>query len=242
MEKLLIRAQAKAKAFEVREKFNIDAKEKVDVTNLIENLSNFTLIYMPFDDKFEGYSSKHKNHYVIVVNSNSNNHKRNFTIAHELYHLLCEYDENDNYCPNEYSENSADYFASFFLISDEAFMLHLQKNGLLNKTIAIEEVIELENYFNVSRMAILIRLRDEGLITKRQFEDYNKNILKSVKNIGGNTKNYINPEEPETIVKGEYVELAKKLLKQNKITLGKFRELMMESYNFKELFKDEEDG
>lgn len=232
---------AKARAMQARIDFNFGTSGNIDIFDSFQNKDNFTIIFMPFDDVVDGFSNKYKNHYAIVINSNSSINRKNFTCAHELYHLLYEYDENDNYIGCKESENMANTFASYFLVPEEALYIFMNNKKMLdNKNLNISDIVAIENYFQVSRTAILIRLKDESLINQTEFDNFNKNIIKSVKKNGGNPQNYIDGDSVKKTL-GEYTKLAKSLLKQGKISQGKYEEYMIDAFNSQELFGNPED-
>ena len=230
-----------ARAIKARLQFNLGTTSNIDIFEKFKNEKNFTIVFMPFDDSVDGFSHKKKNHYIIVINSNNSNNRNNFTCAHELYHLLYEYN-GDEYIMTENSEEMANYFASYFLVPEDALYLYLQEQQLISKSkLTLSDIVNIEDYFKVSRIAILIRLRDEGLISQREFDLYNKNILSSVRRYGGNIENHLDHETPIKCTIGEYNSLAKKLLENNKISNGKYEEYMIDAFNFKDIFGDSED-
>ena len=228
-----------AKAIIARKNFGFGTTTSIQILKKIEQEENFTVVYMPFDDGIDGFSSKRKNHYIIVLNSNCNINRRNFTCAHELYHLLFEYDKNDNYIGSSNSEKIANMFASYFLIPEDALYLYLNDSKLITKKrLTIKDIVNIENFFQVSRSAILTRLKDEQLISNEEFEQYSQNVIKSVIKSGNDPKNYIDPKNPEHYTLGEYNLIAKKLLNDEKISRGKYEEIMIDSFNYKEIFGD----
>ena len=116
---------AKSKAVDARKNYNFELSSNIDILNEFHNQKNFTIVYMPFSDKIDGFSCRRKNHFIIVLNSKNNVNRQNFTCAHELYHLLYEYNEKDEYVPTVNSEEIADTFASYFLIPEDALIKFL---------------------------------------------------------------------------------------------------------------------
>ncbi len=231
---------AKARAVQARQKFGFSSESSVNLFEKLQSLENFTIVFMPFEGAIDGFSNKRKNHYIIILNSNRNNNRKNFTCAHELYHLLFEY-ENDIYKSSKNSEEMANAFASYFLVPSDSLYLFLSEQSMLNKDITVEDIVKIENHFKVSRQAILIRMKDEGLITEAECANFSKNVIESVKKNNGNVENYCDFVAPEKKTIGEYERLANELLKQNKITRGKYQEYILDAFNYQSLFGGTED-
>ena len=229
-----------ARAIETRLRYNLGTKSNIDIFDKFKNEPNFTLVFMPFDNSIDGFSHKRNEHYIIVINSNNNNNRNNFTCAHELYHLLYEYNGND-YVPQSNSEEMANIFASYFLVPEDALYLYLQEKGLIKKgKLSLKDIVNIEDYFQVSRNAILIRLKDENLISQSEYDTYSKNVLLGVKRCGGKIENHLEHEKPLKCTQGEYMELAKKLLDSKKISEGKYEEYIIDAFNSNLLYNNSE--
>ena len=220
--------QIATRAILARKDFNVVSNTNVSIFEMLKNQKNFTLILIPLADEISGFSYKHKEHYAIVINSNRDENMWDFICAYELYYLLCEY-QDDKYVESENSEINADIFASYFLISEDALTLYLEKEGMSTRKLSIKDIVEIENYFKASRSAVLFRLKDRSLITEKESDEYGKNIQEKVE------KDKAHKDYYETF--GEYKELAKKLLKNKKISSGKYQEYMIDASDFKEAFK-----
>lgn len=234
-----------ARAIEARKMFGFGTSSSIEILKKFQQKDNYTLVFMPFNDEIDGFSSKHKNHFIIIINSSCSINRQNFTCAHELYHLLYEYDENEEYMAKPESESMANTFASYFLVPEDALYLFLSRNNIIHKNkLDIEDIILIENYFQVSRHAILVRLKDEDLITHEQFEKFSQNVIKSIVKNGHDPKYHIDPAKPKKYTTGEYIDLAKRLYKENKISRGKYEELLIDSFNSDEIFgsAEESDG
>lgn len=238
-----LKNKGKLCAFIIRNTLGIKEHESIDIIKVLEDKNNFTLVFMPLGKDDDGFSNKYKEHFIIIVNSEKPKNRINFTIAHELYHLFYEYNEKDKFAPLQYSEKIADFFASYLLISDEALLFYLKNNNLFEKEkiLTISDIVSLENYFNVSRQAITIRLYEIGKISKQQQENFCQNVLESVKENGGCVERYKGHMLSPKII-GEYNKLAKKLLLDGIISQGKYDEYMIDAFNFHEIFGGDFDG
>ena len=104
---------------------------------------------------------------VIKVNSNDNDTRQRFTIAHELGHLMLGHladgrkfrDPSKNYTLGSYDpkERDANYFAAALLMPDDAVRAYAA--GMENPT-----ATTLANAFGVSKAAMGIKLKMLGII------------------------------------------------------------------------------
>lgn len=227
-----------ARAIRARLEYKFDMTSPIDIFGTLQQKENYTFVFIPMDNQIAGFSNRHKDHFIIVINSNDNEGRKNFTCAHELYHLLFEYDEQGNYIKSTDSETMANVFASYFLVPEDALYIYLGNNKLLEKSkISVNDIVNIEKHFGVSRQAILIRLLDRGLINQEQFDEFSKNVISSVKKAGGDVNRYVNGE-PIKVTQGEYIKIAKQLLESGKISRGKYEEYMIDAFNFSEIFGD----
>lgn len=221
---------AKALAVDARKIYNFELSSNIEILKEFRNRKNFTIVYMPFSDKIDGFSCRRKNHYIIVLNSKNNINRQNFTCAHELYHLLYEY-EDDIFKPSIKSEELADIFASYFLIPEDALIKFLTDSGIANKRkLELQDIVSIENYFQVSRQAMLNRLRDFGMITAQEQEKFSYNVINSVRRLGGNVSNYTEPINPKIEVVGEMKQLIENLFSLNKISVSKYEEYLYDMF------------
>lgn len=95
--------------------------------------------------------------------------RQRFTLSHELYHLLIE--ENTGkpiICNNplrDDSEREADKFASYLLMSEEGLSQYCNMNNIDEWNLS--NIISVEQYFQISHQALLIRLLNNELISKK---------------------------------------------------------------------------
>jgi Zn-dependent peptidase ImmA (M78 family)/DNA-binding XRE family transcriptional regulator len=94
---------------------------------------------------------------VVVVNVQSNIERLRFTLAHELAHRII----GGN--PNIDDEKAAHRFASAFLMPRE----HLwAETGGVRHALAYSEIVRLKHLYGVSATALLMRLKDIGVLTE----------------------------------------------------------------------------
>jgi Zn-dependent peptidase ImmA (M78 family) len=239
-----MKAEAKY-ANELRKQIGIPFNQPVDLNNVCR-LNKIHLIYKPFgSDSFSGISLKKDSEKFLLVNSSKTQGHQNFTIAHELYHLLYDttYDRYVCYPGQlEYNEKSierkAEIFAINFLLPDEGVLHYLKKGKDNIKNPSLEKIALLESIFKVSHQATLIKLLEMKIITEKYKEEITPGITKVALEYGFDTELY----EPtnKTQVVSPYISYVKEAYEQNLISEGKFRELLRKiELDLNEIFDDD---
>lgn len=123
---------------------------KVLIEDLPERVSGFTCVVR--------HSGDHPELPVVVVNKRSSLERRRLTLAHELAHRLIDptgLSERDE-------EKAATYFAGAFLIPRE----HLEAEvGRHRHRLGYKELIDLKRLYRASGAALLVRLKNIGIIS-----------------------------------------------------------------------------
>ena len=217
------------KAGEFRQFAGLSDAEAVNLKSLLLKLNVLTL-YRPLSNTFSGMSLRSPGgERFMLVNSNQPRSRQHFTIAHELYHLFIE----DNPLPhNSIPENSkseseqcADAFALLFLIPYQGILQLIPVDELQSKRITLATVIRLEQYFGVSRQAMLNRLVDAGFISRSEREAFAVYpVILSAREYGYDTSLY--KPGNENLVIGDFGERARKLYDGGRISEGHYRELL----------------
>lgn len=193
-------------------------------------------VFLPLSKAAYGLSIKSsENERFILVNSSSTIGRQNFTVAHELYHLY--YDDNpqphisrkDGCTPQE---RKANYFASVFLMPNLGILSMLPKYERKKDTISLASIIKLEQYFQVSRNTMLIRLKELNLLSEDRIEMFSKiPISESAHEYGYDTSLYKGGNK--NLVIGDYGEKARLLFENDIISEGHYNELLNVLYNGK---------
>lgn len=223
------------RAFETRVRCGEDSNSPFNIFSAVSAINEITLVFYPFSSNLSGMCIKDSNNTVIALNSTSSYGRQRFTLAHELYHYF--YDNNGlTLCINDFQsdktdiEKEADIFASFLLMPPMAlkqFIEKHQENNLINERL----IVSIENHFEISRQATLVRLKKEALIETSEFEQYSSNISRSALKYGFSNKLYKPTNEIQQYTTlGYYVTLAEDLLKQDIVTKGKYEELLLEAF------------
>lgn len=225
-----MKAEAKY-AYELREQLGVPFNQPIDLNNVCR-LNKIHLIYKPFGStSFSGISLKKNGEKFLLVNSSKTQGHQNFTIAHELYHLL--YDKTyDRYVcyPGQFEydkkgiERKAEIFAINFLLPDKGVLHYLKKGKNSIKNPPLEKIALLESIFKVSHQATLIKLLEMKIITEKYKEEITPGITKVALEYGFDTELY--EAKKKTRVISPYISYVKEASEKNLISEGKFRELL----------------
>lgn len=217
------------KASELRTDWGLSAVEPASIKQLLIKLNILTL-YRPLRDDFSGMCLKVGDHQFILVNSTHPVGRQNFTIAHEFYHLFVQDAFELHYCnPGNDSaskqEKEADYFAAVFLLPEMGLKRMIPESELLKKTISMGTLLRLEHYFEVSRSALLVRLKTLRMITSAEYLKLaNTSVVKSAREYGFDTSLYLPGNDG--LVIGDYGIKARTLYDKGLISEGHYVELL----------------
>lgn len=229
------------KANTARKEFKFDNDNYLDIEKLIETLEDYTLIYCTMSENISGLCIKDENNKIIAVNSSLSKGRQRFTIAHELCHLL--FHEDGCYvCLKDFTnkvndyEIEANYFASYFLAPYDSFKGIYEKYMNLTKD-KLETLIVLENYFAISHHCALIRLKQEGYISSEEYDSFlTISPARKAYELGFSNEIYKPTNINKTI--GKYVKLANELYNKEKISTGKYEELLLDAFREDLVFGD----
>lgn len=217
----------------LRRDWGIEGFACVNLRSLIQtNMKNLTVLWFPMKTNISGCCSKTDEDNIIFVNTNHTIGRQNFTLAHELYHLL--YDDIGEFVvcgvnTNSESEKNANDFASALLMPDSALYWFKNKNNIDDWS--LEDVIKCEQYFQVSNSAMLMRLKNLNWINDDQFEEYGSDIIRQANRLGYDTSLYKPSLENQKYSSiGELIRLTEKAFDDKKITGGKRREILLKSF------------
>lgn len=222
----------------------VNSKDCIDLLNeILENFPEITIIFCPISEKTSGICINKNNIQIICINSAMNLGRQRFTLAHELYHLCIEKEikfkvcNDNNY--NDPSEIEANEFASFLLMPEDALKNYIDSNRISSWN--LDEIIKIEQYFQMSHDAMLISLKKFGCITEYDRQQFKKiKITTAAKLRNFRTELYETPLKPQHTVFGKYISLIEELNSKDIISSGKRRELLLDAfrgdlvYNFNE--------
>lgn len=237
------------KASSVRKKLGEDNTSPIDIFALIFVLENVTLVKYPLGEKISGACLKNNTSTVIAVNSGMSIGRQRFSLAHELYHLYFDEDMITTICPSKIgggnqTEKYADQFASYLLMPPAALYEKIQEIKIVeNRKLTIKDVIKLEQYFGVSRQAMLFRLQEEGELSQSGAADMQKDVIISAAKLGYDTSLYKpTPENENKGTYGHYIKQAENLLQSDIISTGKYEEWLLDAFRDDIVYGDEMKG
>jgi Zn-dependent peptidase ImmA (M78 family) len=218
-----------AKAAKFRSANGISPSEPINLKSLLLKLKVLTL-FRPLSESFSGMCLKDlSGNRFMLINSNNPKGRQHFTIAHELFHLY----EEDNPVPHQCnpgmnknsSESNADLFAATLLMPKLGLWELMPESELKSRQFSISTVLRIEHYYSVSRAALLWRLQNVGIISKKQREGLNLySVIKSAFDYGYDISLYQSGNEG--LVIGDFGEKARLLFETGKISEGHYLELL----------------
>lgn len=232
---------------QIRKSFGCDSSSPIDIFSIVANTENYTVTYYPMSDSLSGMCRKIGEDNLIFINSNMTYGRQRFTLAHELYHLNVERKFGSKVCEINFdsaneSEIEANKFASYLLMPHEALFSFIEKFN--NKdNYEIEDVIKIEQYFQISHKATLKRLKEDALISEENYIEL-VNSKKSIKAIasemGYSTMLY---EKCEGFAKtyGAYINKAKEVFPDS-ISERRYKEILLEGFREDLLSINEEEN
>ncbi len=223
-------------AVELRKRLGVDVYSPLDIFSIISNEKDVTLIFFPMSQNISGMCIKDKSNQLIAVNSATSYGRQRFTISHELCHLHFHSEFKKIVCgknlisQKEPLEVEADRFASYFLAPYEALQ-HFIDTQIKKKNLEIEHIVKIEQYFGMSREAILYRLQIDGYLSASKAKTMKKGIISSALRLGYDRTLYISsPDHKKYAVYGKYIHLVEDLHAKEKISSGKYEELLMDGF------------
>ncbi len=224
--------KARQLAIDTRLKLGLQSTEHFDVYRAGSSLG-ITCVKRPLESSISGATLKTNKVKVILVNSSKTLGHQNFTVAHEIYHCL--YDENlvSRACKTESfdrvsdSEQVADLFATHLLMPEDAIFNQLRLRKKLDVKLTLADIINLEQFFGVSRKAMCWRLEDLKFITRDENDRCCVNVIQGARLLGKNTDLYKSTDDKAII--SDYAEKASEALQKNLITESRYEEILADA-------------
>lgn len=220
-----------AKANKFRRKLGLGTDNSIDLEKLLMNLGVLT-VYKPLEGDFSGMALKNGEHLFMLINSTLPLGRQNFTIGHELYHLFIQSDFSFQMCNagkfdrKDREEYNADLFSSYFLMPDAAIIKQIPEKELgWGESISLATLIKMEQYFGVSRNALLVRLSKGKYIHYDDYKHYSKGVIKSAVEHGYAEDLYVGNRSEKVI--GDYGTKVRALYDAGKISESHYHSLML---------------
>ena len=226
-------------AVELRRDWDMNPYSPIDLFSIVlSKIKELTIIFYPMSEFTSGMAVKETNglglnNIIIGINSNMSKGRQRFTLAHELYHILYEKGGELIICERSNSSDSekeADIFASYLLMPYVALERYVKSNNISSWT--LDEVIEVEQFFQLSHHAMLFRLHDQGFISEEEKEEFSKVYIGQEAKIRGYSDDlYTSTDKHRKYYSlGNYIRLIKKAKFSDKISKGKSDELLLDGF------------
>ena len=219
-------------ALSLRNSFSLGDRLPVDLEGLLLKQGILT-VFTSMSEDFCGMCLKYdKSTNFILVNSDMVLGRQNFTIAHELYHLFVQ-DENEfkvHSCeivdPQSPIERRANAFASWFLMPRAGVVELMQRFGCDRKSVNAAHIIEMCNYFGVSYMAMLIQANKILGLNPYRFDTLKSVMpIPAAKSFSLKTDVFEMPALKDKVI-GDYSSKAQALYESGLISKGHLIELL----------------
>jgi len=173
------------RALKVRQEHNIQTYGIKDIFSMIEQ-RGIDLIRYPFGkNELLGFSTVFEGKKIIVSNSSEILAREIYTIAHELGHIIYDFEDKNHDVKidvdideesEDISESRAYYFANCLLMPEQQLMMFIKY--VLNKTsreLRALDIVRIQLEFQVSYAAAVKRLHEIGFIsTSHKSELFNE--------------------------------------------------------------------
>lgn len=174
--------------------------------------------------------------------------RQRFSLAHELYHYYYDKQMSSSICSTDIGtgdkiERLADVFASFLLVPPRSLYEKIEITKGFSKKIDVADIISLEQYYGVSRQAMLYRLIEDKEITYDEANTMKSNVISTASRLGYDTGLYKStPQENQMQTLGYYIKKAEYLLDKEIISNGKYEELLLDAFREDIVYGEEMEG
>ena len=225
------------KATSIRKKLGVDRNSPIDIFALTQNIEKLTLVLYPLGENISGVCMRKKTSTLLAINSKMSVGRQRFSLAHELYHFYFDQEMTTIICPQkigskEVREQTADRFASYLLMPQTALYENIEaikENG--EGFLTLEDIVNLEQYYKVSRHALLYRLLKDKQLSPAEALEFKNNVILSAARLGYDVSLYKPlPKEDQKRTFGYYIKKAEELLENDKISNGKYEELLLDAF------------
>ena len=157
--------QVGREAENVRDYMKLGGRPACSLAKTLQEDYGVKIFYEDFGDQGAALSAKGDFGYGILINSSNAPWRRNFSLAHELFHLLT-----FDHWKSPKQEKLADSFAAALLLPAEP-LLSLLRSRMTEGKLSFETLVETASEFDVSIDALLWRAVNLGLTKKEAVEE-----------------------------------------------------------------------
>lgn len=218
-------------ATEFRRKFDLGQSDPIRMDSLLKKL-DILVVFAPMSSNFSGMAARFEHDGFLLINCSQPKGRQNFTICHELYHLFVQRDfdfeviSNTDKKPKDDHEKLADAFASELLMPEKGIQEVLLPDNFIKRKIEIDQIIKLEQYFQVSRQAMVYRLKNLDFFNKKDDweQKYFSDVSDAAQKRGYTSELYLGTQP--TVVSSDYFDKAQWLYQNERIGLNDYAQLL----------------
>jgi len=207
---------------------DLGSRPSSNLFNVLENKLRFKILHLPLGDGASGASVVDNTLGVgILINANDAPWRRNFDLAHELFHVISwnvfSPQEIGNGTIKTRPEKYADIFASSLLLP-ETHLLDSLKETAANNEVRFIDIIELAKDFGVSTEAILWRLVNLKILKQSQAQKVLDNP--KFRDLDRSMRRKLYKGDRPSKFPSRFISLACRCLMEGKISRGTFAEYL----------------
>ena len=205
---------------------NLGSRPALCLQKVMEQILQIKILFIELSDFGSAAATVHPElGAAIVVNNEEAPWRINFTLAHELFHIITW----DTFSPAEMEANEqlftdiekkADRFASALLLPEAEVKQELTKK-IMEQKLPLSDIVDVAREFGVSTSAILYRMANLRLIPWDKANELSKNDELTM--IDRRLRNGSGIDVP---VSERFISLAAKCLRKGLISRGKFAEII----------------
>ena len=205
---------------------NLGSRPALSLQKVMEQILQIKILFIELSDFGSAAATVHPElGAAIVVNNEEAPWRINFTLAHELFHVITW----DTFSPAEMEadeqlftdiEKKADRFASALLLPEAEVRQELTKK-IIEQKLPLSDIVDVAREFGVSTSAILYRMANLRLIPWDKANELSKNDELTM--IDRRLRNGSAIDVP---VSERFISLSAKCLRKGLISRGKFAEIL----------------
>ncbi|MEI6608396.1 MAG: XRE family transcriptional regulator [Deltaproteobacteria bacterium] len=213
-------------ASQIGNMLNLGSRPALSLQKVMEQILQIKILFIELSDFGSAAATVHPElGAAIVVNNEEAPWRINFTLAHELFHIITW----DTFSPAEMEadeqlftdiEKKADRFASALLLPEAEVRQELTKK-IMEQKLPLSDIVDVAREFGVSTSAILYRMANLRLIPWDKANELSKNDELTM--IDRRIRNGSTIDAP---VSERFISLAAKCLRKGLISRGKFSEIL----------------
>lgn len=220
----------------LRKKLGEDETSPIDIFSIASNIENMSILLYPLGERISGACVKTQGSVLIAINSTMSLGRQRFSLAHELYHFYYDASSTKTICQTAFSvdnetERAADMFASYFLVPSASLYSKMQAYTCSGIKIQVEDILKLEQFYQVSRRAIIVRLLNDGYLREPVDDEFYQGVIKTAAKLGYDTALY-KPISDSQITRtlGHYIKSVNRLYNEQVISYRKYEGLLKEAF------------